>query len=85
LFQYETNKRPQFRWSRPADAAGPVYGPVSAILADLHDAFAGAAAAELAAGLANAAAVVPAATRSANARTIAFFMKSALLFFGVLL
>src|ERR687887_883269 len=31
--------RPQFRWSIPAVAAGPVYGPVSAISAFEHDGF----------------------------------------------
>ena len=33
--------RPQLRWSSPAVAAGPVYGPVSAISACLQDGAAG--------------------------------------------
>src|SRR6266571_8247855 len=33
------NRRPQFRWSMPALAAGPVYGPVSAISAFAQDGF----------------------------------------------
>jgi hypothetical protein len=35
-FQFDKNTRPQFRWSSPAEPAGPVYGPVRAIVATLQ-------------------------------------------------
>src|SRR5579864_5622368 len=36
-FQYWMNRSAQFRWSMPAEAAGPVNGPVTPIVALVHD------------------------------------------------
>src|SRR5207244_11105055 len=72
------NRRPQLRWSMPADAAGPVYGPVRAISAFLQD---GASAAPVAGeappptvAAITAAAVAPSATAS----PVLLFMSSSL-------
>ncbi len=36
-FQYWMNRSAQLRWSIPAEAAGPVNGPVTPIVAFVHD------------------------------------------------
>jgi hypothetical protein len=72
-FQSLMNVRAQLRWSRPADAAGPVNGPVIAIVAFEHGTTASAIAC-VDAGFASATVVAVAAISAAPARTMALFI-----------
>src|SRR5262245_49386148 len=68
------NSRPQFRWSIPAEAAGPVYGPSSPISAALQDGPAATDATLLEPATATDAATAQTALTASTATTMALFI-----------
>jgi hypothetical protein len=74
VFQYWMNSRPQLRWSIPAEATGPVYGPSSAISAALQDGPAATAATLLEPATATDAATAQTAVTANTATTMAFLI-----------